>query len=206
MIKIGITGGVGSGKSRILDELKGKYGAAVYQADLIAHEVQRPGEACYREVIERFGEEILNTDGTIDRSRLGAIVFNDSGELEALNAIVHPAVNARILEDIEKEEKNGCRLFVLEAALLTDKIYHEMLDEIWYIHVEEEVRKDRLSATRGYSRERTEAMMASQPKEAVFRKSCDRVIENSGDYEQTSRQIEAAVRAVLGTLELCRRW
>lgn len=205
MIKIGITGGVGSGKSRILDELREKYGAAVYQADLIAHEVQRPGEACYREVIERFGEKILNADGTIDRSRLGEVVFKNPKELEALNAIVHPAVNARILEDIEREKKNGCRLFVLEAALLTDKIYREMLDEIWYIHVEEEVRKDRLSASRGYSRERTEAMMASQPKEAVFRKSCDRVIENSGDYEQTSRQIEAAVRAVLGTLELCRR-
>lgn len=197
MVNIGITGGVGSGKSLVLEYLREKCGASVYQADQIAHQIQMPGNPCYQEVVKTFGQEILNADESIDRQRLGAVVFQDPGKLAALNAIVHPAVNTRIRELMKTEEEKGCRLFVLEAALLTDKIYREMLDEIWYIHVEEEVRRRRLAASRGYSRKRMDAMMASQPSEEVFRESCDRVIENSGVFDETAGELDEAVSRVL---------
>lgn len=189
MRKIGITGGVGSGKSLVLAHLERDYHAAIFQADLIAHQVQLPGEVCYREVLSNFGRGILREDGLIDRKKLGDIVFADSGKLRLLNSIVHPAVNRRIREIMDEEEKKESNMFVLEAALLTDKIYREILDEIWYIHVVEPVRRERLMISRGYSKERIEQIFTSQPPEAVFFDACDYVIENSGEFEDTCRQI-----------------
>lgn len=191
MKKIGITGGVGSGKSLILTFLEEKYGAAVYEADKIAHQIQMPGEKCFDAIRAHFGEEILAEDGSIDRKKLGGIVFSDAEELAVLNEIVHPAVEARIEELIEMEEKKGTALFILEAALLTKQIYREILDEIWYIHVERKVRKERLAASRGYTAGKTESIIAAQPDEAEFTEFCDRVVENSKEFEETKRQIEA---------------
>lgn len=196
MKKIGITGGVGSGKSLVLTFLEDTYHAVVYQADLIAHEVQKPGEDCYKEVVRVFGEEILNEDGTINRGILGGIVFADPEKLQKLNEIVHPAVEQRIREFIEKEEAAGTEVFVLEAALLHKPVYREMLDEIWYIHVKDEVRRERLKESRGYSDEKITSMFASQPEEDVFRRLCDRVIENSGEMKETCRQLREAFAAI----------
>lgn len=193
MKKIGITGGIGSGKSLVLTFLEQEYGASVYQADLIAHRLQMPGERCYQKIRAYFGEAILLEDGTIDRERLGKIVFEDSRKLEVLNQMVHPSVNAWIQQQMEEEEKKGTRLFVLEAALLTDPIYREMLDEIWYIHVDSKIRRARLAASRGYSEEKTDSIMASQPAEAEFIECCDRVIENGGEFGETKRQLVAAL-------------
>lgn len=194
MKKIGITGGVGSGKSLVLSFLEERYQAAVCQADLVAHEVQRPGEVCYKEVVRVFGEAILNTDGTINRPVLGKIVFADSAKLQKLNEIVHPAVEARICERMAEEAAEGTELFILEAALLTKPFYREILDEIWYVHVRDEVRRERLKASRGYTDEKITAMIASQASEEEFRKLCDRVVENSGDFEETKRELEEAFR------------
>ena len=98
MRKIGITGGIGSGKSKVLDFLSVVCGAVICQSDLVAHQVQLPGEKCYQKVVETFGKEILNPDGTIDRKILGRIVFDQPEKLQKLNAIVHPAVNEKIRE------------------------------------------------------------------------------------------------------------
>lgn len=95
MRKIGITGGIGSGKSKVLDFLSVVRGAVICQSDLVAHQVQLPGEKCYQKVVETFGKEILNPDGTIDRKILGRIVFDQPEKLQKLNAIVHPAVNEK---------------------------------------------------------------------------------------------------------------
>ena len=189
MKKIGITGGVGSGKSLVLAHLEEKYHAAVFQADLIAHQVQLPGEECYQKLLTCFGREILREDGLIDRKKLGDIVFADRKKLSLLNSIVHPQVNRRIREIANTEEKKGQNIFVLEAALLTDKIYREILDEIWYIHVVEPVRRKRLRTSRGYSEERIDQIFTSQPSEEIFFNASDYVIENSGDFADTCRQI-----------------
>ena len=102
MRKIGITGGIGSGKSKVLDFLSVVRGAVICQSDLVAHQVQLPGEKCYQKVVETFGKEILNPDGTIDRKILGRIVFDQPEKLQKLNAIVHPAVNEKIREEMQK--------------------------------------------------------------------------------------------------------
>lgn len=193
MRKIGITGGIGSGKSRVLDYLKEEQGAVICQADLVAHQVQLPGEECYRKVVQTFGKDILNPDGTIDRKILGSIVFGQPEKLEKLNAIVHPAVNEKIREEIQKAREEGKEIFVLEAALLTEPVYRKMLDEIWYIHVPQEIRMERLRISRGYTDEKMYAVFANQPSEKTFTEISDRVIENGDTFEETAKQIDLAL-------------
>lgn len=193
MIKIGITGGVGSGKSRVLEYLQEKEGFVLYQADILAHEVQRPGTICHEKICEYFGREICNEDGTIDRKKLGMIVFADNEKLLMLNRFVHPAVQEKILELIEKEEANGKACFVLEAALLHEEFYRNILDEIWYIYVDENVRRERLRASRGYSDEKITSMISAQPSEKLFTEISDRIIKNSGAFEETIKQLEYAI-------------
>lgn len=193
MRKIGITGGIGSGKSRVLAYLNEACGAVICQADLVAHQVQLPGEDCYRKVVQTFGETILNPDGTINRKVLGGIVFGQPEKLEKLNEIVHPAVNERIREEMKKAQEEGKALFILEAALLTEPVYREMLDEIWYIHVPREIRMERLRSSRGYTDEKMYAVFANQPSEETFTEASDLVIENGGSFEETEKQIDLAL-------------
>ena len=193
MRKIGITGGIGSGKSKVLDFLSVVCGAVICQSDLVAHQVQLPGEKCYQKVVETFGKEILHPDGKIDRKILGRIVFDQPEKLQKLNAIVHPAVNEKIREEMQKAQEEGKELFILEAALLTEPVYREMLDEIWYIHVPQEIRMERLRSSRGYSDKKMYAVFANQPSEETFTAVSDLVIENGGTFEETEKQIDLAL-------------
>lgn len=194
MKKIGITGGVGSGKSKVLEYLESIPGAAVYQADLIARELQMPGQTCYEAIVEHFGNEILAEDKTINRKRLGEVVFQNNTELQILNGLVHPAVNKKIEDLIQEESLNGTEVFVLEAALLTEEFYRRILDEIWYIYTKESVRRARLKASRNYTDEKITSMIKSQPSEEMFRAFCDRTLDNTGDFEKTIEQIDDLLR------------
>lgn len=187
---IGITGGVGSGKSSVLSYLAEQYNAYICQADHVAWELQMPGEVCYRQIVNAFGKGILHPDGTIDRQELGRIVFADKKRLLELNGIMHPAVKDRIRMLIEKQKKIETSIFVLEAALLLEEHYDEICDEMWYIHTSEPVRRDRLKQSRQYTDERIDQILSSQMKEEVFEERCDRIIENSGSFEETIRQIK----------------
>lgn len=190
---IGITGGVGSGKSRVLSFLEEKYNAVVCQADQVAWKLQEPGEKCYQEMVAHFGASILNDDLTINRKALGQIVFGNEEQLLVLNAIMHPAVKSEIQNYILQEEKAGTRLFVLEAALLIEEHYDAICDELWYIYADEQIRRRRLKESRQYSDEKIDAIMASQLSEEVFRKACQKVIENSGTFEETCAQVDDAI-------------
>lgn len=185
---LGITGGVGSGKSLVLEYLKEEYGAYICQMDETAKELQKSGTECFREIVRHFGTEIVGSDGELDRARLGGIVFAEEEELKKLNEIVHPAVLEHVRRDIEEKAETGVELYVVEAAVLTD-VFRDLSDELWYIYVREEIRRERLKASRGYTDERITRMIASQPAEEVFRETCDVVIDNSGDFEETKRQI-----------------
>lgn len=187
---IGITGGVGSGKSRILSFMEEKYKAVICQADHVAWKLQEPGEKSYCGIVEHFGTKILNEDKTINRGKLGQIVFGNDAQLQALNQITHPAVKEYIKEQIRLEKEKGTQLFVLEAALLIEDHYDEICDELWYIFTCKEVRRKRLKDSRGYSDEKIDAIMASQLSEEFFRKHCQITIDNSGDFEDTCIQIE----------------
>lgn len=187
---IGITGGVGSGKSQVLAFMKEQFGAVVCQADHVAWKLQEPGGKCYCDIVEYFGTGILNGDKTINRKELGAIVFGDDAKLKVLNAIMHPEVKKEISSRIEMEKTTGTKLFVLEAALLIEEHYNEICDEVWYINADEKIRRQRLKTSRDYTDEKIEAIMASQLSEWEFRKVCHRVIDNSGAFEDICVQIE----------------
>lgn len=189
---LGITGGVGAGKSTVLAYLSKKYAARVVQADQVAHFLQEPGQTCYYRIIETFGSSILNGDQTISREQLAKAVFNNQENLKKLNNIIHPAVKEYIVKEIEAAGKKGkVPFFVIEAALLIEDRYDLICDEIWYIHAGKEVRKQRLMVSRGYSEEKAENIMKSQLSEEEFLTNSQFVVDNSGDFvDNTYEQID----------------
>lgn len=191
MLILGITGGVGSGKSRILSELKENHGAYIVEADAVAHRLMEPGQEAYGKIVEAFGNDILKQTSPyeIDRSRFAEIVFQDKEKLEQLNQIVHPAVKNWIRDDIAQRKREQVALYVIEAALLIQDGYREICDEIWYIYVPKEERTRRLMKQRSYTRERCEAMYQSQEGEAYYRKYADFTINNQNSFEDSSKQL-----------------
>ena len=185
---IGITGGVGSGKSRVLEYLKDAYGAVICQMDETARALQKKGTRCFERIVETFGSGILDEQGDLNRAALGSIVFASEEKLAQLNGIVHPEVIRQVAQDIRSKAAQGRTLYVVEAALLPD-VGKELCDELWYIYADENVRRERLKASRGYTDEKISQMIASQPREERFRSSCSVVIDNSGSFENTMKQI-----------------
>lgn len=193
---LGITGGVGAGKSTVLGYLADHYGARVIEADRVAHLLQQPGGDCYDAIVNCFGRGILFPDGRINREILGKIVYADQKQLKVLNRIVHPAVKTYIIEIIAQERKKGAVPFVtIEAALLLEDGYDQICDEIWYIYADEAARTKRLQSSRGYSPEKIRSVMANQRDEEGYRSGCKLVIDNSSDFvENTYEQIDKGLR------------
>ena len=190
MITIGITGGVGSGKSSVLDYIKNHYSAYVILADEVGHQLMEPGGATYDRLIEVYGNEILMDDGTIDKKKLAEIAFKNSASIQKINGLTHPLICNAIVKEMEKIEKSGKYEFLfLETAILEESGMSDECDWVWYIHAPEEVRIERLIASRGYSRQRCKAIMKQQMEEERFYKIADYVIENGGDFEETKAQI-----------------
>lgn len=187
---IGITGGVGAGKTTVLEYIRAHYRCRIYLADEVAHVVKEPGQPCYQALVSLLGGEILEEDGRIHKGRMAERIFRDEGLLERVNAIVHPAVRDYLLEKIEEARREGqVELFFIEAALLIECGYGEIVDEMWYIHASEEARRKRLAESRGYSPEKIEQIMGNQLTETEFREGSDFVIDNSGAPEESYRQI-----------------
>lgn len=191
---IGITGGIGSGKSEVLRYMAG-CGAHVVEADRVAHTLMGKGGTAYQSIVEYFGEAILDGEGEIDRKALGGIVFQDEEKLKALNGIVHPAVKAYILSDIEVHRAYGTIYYVIEAALLIQDGYKAICDELWYIYVNRDDRIRRLVAGRGGDAKQYSAVMQSQENEEFYRKYCDVVIDNSGSLADTQNAIKALLNS-----------
>lgn len=188
---IGITGGVGAGKSEILNWLSEHYNCYILKADEAAHRIKEPGEACYKSLVELLGKDILLPDKRIDRAKMAERIFAEESLLKQVNALIHPAVKDYILRQIqEKRQEGGTDYFFLEAALLIEEGYGEILDELWYIYAEETVRRSRLKGTRGYSDEKIDRILKSQLAEEEFRRSCSFVIDNSSDLESVYKQIK----------------
>ncbi|MCI9219058.1 MAG: dephospho-CoA kinase [Lachnospiraceae bacterium] len=189
---IGITGGVGSGKSEILGYIGKNYKCEIYLADEAAHLVKQPGTKAYETLLALLGRDIAGADGQIDKGVMADRIFADPDLLEQVNGIIHPAVKEFLLEKLDAARKAGqTEFFFVEAALLIEGGYLALVDEMWYIYADEQVRRERLRASRGYSQEKIARIMASQLTEAQFRESCDFVIDNSGDFAGTCRQIDA---------------
>jgi dephospho-CoA kinase len=186
---LGITGGVGAGKSRILHYIEETYHAHLCLLDEVARDLQQPGQKCFDEMVAAFGEEILQENGTINRKALASLVFSDSKKLCQLNAIVHPSVRAFVEADIAKKRSDGCPFYVMESALLHQADFSGLCDEVWCISASASVREQRLKESRGYSPLQIQQMMQAQFEDAQYRSVCDVVIENNGEFEDTIRQI-----------------
>lgn len=188
---IGITGGVGSGKSQVLSFIEEHYLCRIYLADEVAHIVQQKGQICYEEIVQLLGRDILGADGEIDRKKMAAKIFSDEALLEKVNEIVHPRVEEFIRGKIDEAEEEGdVELFFIEAALLIEVGYSHIVNEMWYIYTREDVRRSRLKESRGYSDEKISQIMSNQLSEEEFRKHCDFVIDNSGTLEDTHLAIK----------------
>ena len=193
---IGITGGVGAGKSAILDYLAGKPKVKVMLADDIAHELMKPDTECYNKLRELFDSSVFNADGQINNIRMAEAIFNGSSLRDKLNAIVHPAVKEYVIKQYRIEKESGClEWLILEAALLIEEHYDEICDELWYIYTSEENRRLRLKESRGYSDEKIDNIFASQLSEAEYRSACQKCIDNNGTVEHTYMQIEEIIKS-----------
>lgn len=192
---IGITGGVGAGKSAILSYLAEKPGVRVMLADEIAHKLIEPSGICYPKLQQVFAEDdLFLPDGRIARGKMAALLFSDPEKRRQMNGIVHPAVKQYIKKAAEEERRQGVLQFlILEAALLIEEHYDEICDELWYIYTREEIREQRLAASRGYSHEKVQQIFASQLREETYRKHCTVVIDNNGSVEESFRQIDRAI-------------
>ena len=193
---IGVTGGVGCGKSTVLHFLSKEYHACVIEADKVAHEIMEPGQDVYAQVVEAFGRQILMPDGKIDRRLLGNLVFGEVNreKLNQLNAITHPGVREKIRRKIEEiKQENKTDLIVVEAALLKESGFTQYCDEIWYIYADTQTRIRRLMEERGYDRQQCEDMIRKQATEDFYQKNCTRVIDNTKEEIYTQLQIKKAL-------------
>jgi dephospho-CoA kinase len=186
-LNVGLTGGIGSGKSEVLKRLQAR-GATIVDADLAARAVVEPGTDGFEEVVKEFGPEVVGPDGSLDRPRLGAIVFADPARRAALNAIVHPRVGALMAEWAAAAPPGG--IVVYDIPLLVEGGADRGYAAVIVVDADDEVRFARLLRNRGMSRADAEARMAAQATRAERLAAADYVIVNNGSLEDLDRETD----------------
>ena len=191
---IGLTGGTGSGKgvvSRSLEEA----GAAIVDADRIAHEIIEKGKPAYREIIAYYGEDILDAEGNIIRKKLGEIVFHDAEKLSFLNQCTHKYIKQEIVRQIDAAKQTGtARAVILDAPLLLEVGLESVCDAVWVVYAEPEVRVQRIMARDGISHELALARIANQKSWEEYRNAADLVIDNSGTLDSLQAQLDVILK------------
>lgn len=183
---IGITGGVGCGKSTVLHLIQKHANAYIIMADDVAKSLYTAGSPLVHDIAEEFGDNCVNSDGSVNKPALADIIFSDENKRKKLNAMVHPEVKRIILETIDElKSLNKYDLILVEAALFFEENYDKFCDEVWYVTSDTSVRRKRLKADRGYSDEKIDNMLKAQLSENEFIKRCDKVIDNSGSLDVT---------------------
>lgn len=196
---IGVTGGVGSGKSSVLAYLKEKTRCRIFNSDEEAKKLYLPGNPVFDRIVSETGYGVLDDSGALDRERFAARLFDDNELREKINAIVHPAMEKIILDNMALERTEGKRdFFFVEAALLIECGYGEILDELWYVYASEETRIKRLRDSRGYTDEKIRRIFDSQLSDKEYRKHCKRVIDNDGSPDDMKRAVDKILKEVLG--------
>lgn len=189
---LGITGGVGAGKSRILEILKQEYGARIIQADQVAAALEAPGEPGLLALTGLFGTEILDRDGSLDRKAFARRIFTDEKALDMVNQVIHPMTWKKIQEMLEQEP---CPVTAVEAALFNEES-RSLCRHLVFIDTSEENRILRLMEGRGYSREKCLDIMKNQPDRAYFLQLSDYVIDNNGSLEAVRSQVRRMMEEV----------
>lgn len=188
MIRIGLTGGIGSGKSTVAQLLVAK-GAVLIDADAIVRELQAPGQPVFNAMVEHFGDGIVAEDGTLNRQAVADIVFHDADQLKALNDLVHPAVGEVVIEQIAAAEKDGS-VVIQDIPLLAESGRRDFAG-IVVVDTPPEIAADRLVEHRGFSREDAEARIANQASRDERLALADQVIDNSGTLDAVGPQVDA---------------
>lgn len=191
MVRLGLTGGIGSGKSFVAQLLKDR-GALLIDADAISRDLMKPGEQTLADVISTFGPQLLTEDGELNRAALASIVFNDAAARQQLNAIVHPAVRARSQEIAERAaaDPNFSGIIVEDIPLLTETGQASTFDGVIVVETAEEVRLHRLVHQRGMQETDAQARIRAQATDAERRAIATWVVDNSGSRSETEEQIE----------------
>src|SRR3972149_2528647 len=187
---IGLTGGVGSGKSTVGGFLK-ELGAAVIDMDKVGHQTLKKGGAAYERVVREVGKGILSADGEIDRSKLATIVFNDKNALERLSAIEHPAIDALVEERIKELKRSGVKVAVLEAAAMLEAGKSGLMNEIWLTKAPQKTVIERVKGRPGYGVGGTKARRSAQFTDKERRKHADVVIDTDCSLEELKKRVAA---------------
>ena len=190
MIRIGLTGNIASGKSEIAKMLADR-GATVIDADVLAREAVRPDTQALKDIVKRWGKDILKKDGSLDRTALRQIVFADQSELDALNRIVHPGVTRLRDREIARARERGDPIVVCVIPLLFERNIVDEFDAIVLVDAPRPVRLDRLVASRGMEATDAMNMIASQMPAELKRARADYVIENNGSLQELERDVDA---------------
>ena len=191
---IGITGGVGAGKSAVLSYIEENYNARVIYSDNVANDIKKKGYPAYDELLSLLGDGILDDAGEIDKKKMAAAIFGNEKLLSSVNNILHPAVNTFIINIIDNErEKKELDFVFVEAALLIENGYKNFVDELWYVYADEATRRKRLKESRHYSDDKIDKIFGSQLDDKTFRENADFVIDNSGTLEEATMQIDKKI-------------
>jgi dephospho-CoA kinase len=197
MLTVGLTGGIGSGKSTVA-KILAELGAPSFDADKVGHEIYRPDGPAYHEVIAAFGSAVVAPDGTIDRKKLGPIVFADPAQLRRLESIVHPRMFERMRGMVAEMRAQGVSApIVIEAAILIEAHWQPLFDEIWLVVAPREKVIERVEAERGLKPEQTEARIKAQLSDDERRRHASLVIDNSGTIAQLRTGVGALWQELL---------
>ncbi len=189
---VGLTGGIGSGKSTVAAMLSDR-GAVVIDADRTAHEVYAAGSEGFDAVVERFGRSVVGADGEIDRMVLGSVVFNDRQALQDLNAIIHPLVRTEVARRVAAAiDEDPDAVIVIEAALMTETGWAGGSGTMWVVITEPDIAVARLVEYRGMEEAEARLRMSTQADNATRRRHADQVIENNGSIDDLEAEVNAA--------------
>jgi dephospho-CoA kinase len=186
---IGLTGGIGSGKSKVAEFLK-ELGAEVVDLDKVGHDILIKGGEVYNQVLSAFGEGVLFENGEIDRARLAGVVFNDPKALKRLNDITHPAIDKKVEEKVQESRRKGAGVVVFEAAAMLESDRSFLVDELWVITAPLNAVLKRLKDRPGYSDEEARRRIGSQLTDRERVKKADVVIANEGTLEELRKKVK----------------
>lgn len=187
---IGITGGIGSGKSIVCEILQNHYKAYLINMDQIAHSLMEPGEISYELIVKHFGSNILEHKGNIDRKKLGELVYGDEEQLKLLNSFTHPYVLSYVKNLIYEKKLSLEKLICVESALPVEGKLREICDEVWYVKASDSIRRERLKNNRCYSDEKIDSIFSKQITDEQFREIGTEIIANETSQEELLKQID----------------
>lgn len=197
MLRIGLTGGIGSGKTTVADLLR-SHGLPIIDADLIARDIVKPGQPALAELAQAFGHDILNEDGSLNRSLLATRAFVDAEHIELLNSITHPRIQAETARRFAVAESAGEKAVVYDMPLLVDNGLHEAMDLVVVVDVDAETRVARLVAWRGLTEEDARRRLDAQISDEERLAAADVVIDNNGNLESLDRQVADLIERIRG--------